>query len=71
MEHSPYENHYYAFVDLPSKAEADAAIHALNGIDAFGGKLRVNRARKHSRKVDERELHNTIQGQSMDDEQME
>lgn len=47
-------NHFYAFVDLPSSEEADAAIKALNGKLAFGDRLRVHYSRSVPRKVGER-----------------
>jgi hypothetical protein len=47
-------NHFYTFVDLPSSEEADAAIKALNGKLAFGGRLRVHNSRSVPRKVGER-----------------
>lgn len=45
-------NLYYAFVDLPSIEEADAAAAALNGRSMpWGGRVRVNRAKGVSGKL--------------------
>lgn len=43
------------FVDMPSEAESDAAILALNGLNKFGGFLTVTKAKKDLlRKITER-----------------
>ncbi len=39
------ESRGFAFVEMPSKAEADAAIAGLNGKDMMGNMLNVNEAR--------------------------
>ncbi|KAF2474386.1 RNA-binding domain-containing protein [Lindgomyces ingoldianus] len=38
-------NHFYAFVDFDSREEAEAAAKAMNGRLAYGGRLRVRKAR--------------------------
>ncbi|KAK0446669.1 hypothetical protein EV421DRAFT_211317 [Armillaria borealis] len=50
-------NHFYVFVDFASAAEAGQAAAKLDGTLAFGGRIRVNRAKdnSNSRKVGERE----------------
>ena len=43
----------FGFIDMPSNAEADKAIKALNGIELKGQKIKVNQAedrRKRSRR---------------------
>jgi RNA recognition motif-containing protein len=47
-------NHYYCFVDLVSASDAEAAIVALNGLERWGWRLRVNRATGTPTKLGER-----------------
>ncbi|KAF2436469.1 RNA-binding domain-containing protein [Tothia fuscella] len=64
----PNGHHYYCFVDLATSDEVDAAIDALNGIEVFGGKIKVSRAKQgDSRKVDERKNFDRERGQSIDE----
>ena len=42
----------YGFVEMPNRAEAEAAVKALNGKDVMGRKLRVNEARNKQRDDD-------------------
>jgi len=37
-------NHFYAFVDFATQEEAEAAVSKVNGLVAFGGRLRVSMA---------------------------
>jgi RNA recognition motif-containing protein len=54
--HDPNGRNYYAFVDVATKEEAVAAIEALDGTTAFGGPIKVDKARSEgSKKVDERQ----------------
>ena len=39
----------FGFVEMPSAEEADKAIEALDGADAGGRKLTVNKARERNR----------------------
>ncbi|MBQ7189706.1 MAG: RNA-binding protein [Kiritimatiellae bacterium] len=39
----------FGFVEMPNRAEAEAAINALNDKDIMGRKLRVNEAKNKSR----------------------
>lgn len=48
-------NNYFAFVDMPTAAEADRAIRALRGKVVGGGRLRVSKVKGDSWKVDERD----------------
>ncbi|PBK72284.1 RNA-binding domain-containing protein [Armillaria solidipes] len=50
-------NHFYVFVDFASATEAGQAAAKLDGTLAFGGRIRVSRAKdnSNSRKVGERE----------------
>ncbi|KAF2116328.1 hypothetical protein BDV96DRAFT_599060 [Lophiotrema nucula] len=47
-------NHYYAFVDLSSKEDMDAAIRNIDGKAMWGGVLRVNQSRSLPFKIFER-----------------
>ena len=42
----------FGFVEMPDKAQGDAAIAALNGQDMMGRKLRVNEARPKTERRD-------------------
>ncbi len=50
-------NHFYVFVDFPSATEAGQAAAKLDDTLAFGGRIRVSRAKdnSNSRKVGERD----------------
>ncbi|KAK0202843.1 RNA recognition motif-containing protein [Desarmillaria ectypa] len=50
-------NHFYVFVDFTNATEAGQAVAKLDGTLAFGGRIRVSRAKdnSNSRKVGERE----------------
>ena len=47
-------NHHYCFVDLPSADEAIEAVETLNGLEIFGGNVKVDRTFGTSRKLPER-----------------
>ncbi|KIY70768.1 RNA-binding domain-containing protein [Cylindrobasidium torrendii FP15055 ss-10] len=49
-----HPNHFYAFVDFVDPDAAGRAAAEFDGARAFGGTIRVSRARNNSRKVDER-----------------
>ena len=44
------EGRGFGFVEMPNKAEADAAIAQLNGKDVGGRALRINEARPRERR---------------------